>query len=113
MYIYQGKNILQYKNNHWNKKLNSFENFVTGSFVILFSCNNSVHNDYFCIRRFLRQMARGLKSNQHIFILLDSIDQLTPADDAYSLNWLPTVSFCRLLITRKSIITLLINRQQC
>ena len=38
-------------------------------------------------------MARGLKSNQHIFILLDSIDQLTPADDAYSLNWLPTVSF--------------------
>ena len=38
--------------------------------------------------RFLRQVASTLK--QPVIILLDSIDQLSPANDAYSMWWMPT-----------------------
>ena len=37
--------------------------------------------------RFLRNISR--MSKEHVFILLDSIDQLQPSDAAYSLKWLP------------------------
>ena len=38
--------------------------------------------------RFLRNISRTTK--QHIFILLDSIDQLSSGNEAYKMKWLPT-----------------------
>ncbi len=39
--------------------------------------------------RFLRTISRLTK--QHVFIILDSVDQLSPANDAYAMKWLPSV----------------------
>ena len=37
--------------------------------------------------RFLRNVSRS--SKEHVFILLDSIDQLSPTDNAHEMHWLP------------------------